>query len=126
MISSTLAAESRAKPGKSELALWQSQYAGCCVQLAQWDVLTEYGKQTDNNSLLAESMAKLQDWRGLKEDILPTAMVSALPLNPKPYGERRQPVQVCRSTGCRVTQPQILNHTPSLSTLSITTLNPNS
>lgn len=64
---------------KSEQAMWQAQYAKCCSEMSQWDVLHDYGKQTENYSIIAAALAKTQDWLRLKEDVLPCAMVMPSP-----------------------------------------------
>ena len=39
-------------------------------ELAQWENIQEYGKQAENFDLLAQSLAKTQDWAILREDVL--------------------------------------------------------
>lgn len=56
--------------------MWQTQYARCCEEMSQWEVMLEYGRQTDNYAVVCAALAKTQDWKSLKEDYLPHALVT--------------------------------------------------
>ena len=46
-------------------------------ELAQWENIQEYGKQAENFDLLAQSLAKTQDWTILREDVLTAIKASS-------------------------------------------------
>jgi hypothetical protein len=60
---------------KSEMVLWHNQYLSCCMELNQWDVISEYAKSTDNSALQLEASSKLHDWVHLKQMAVPKAQV---------------------------------------------------
>ena len=60
---------------KSEMVLWHNQYLSCCMELNQWDIISEYAKSTDNSALQLEASAKLHDWVHLKQMAVPKAQV---------------------------------------------------
>ena len=64
---------------KSEMVLWHNQYLSCCMELNQWDVVSEYAKSVDNSTLRLEASAKLYDWTYLKTMIAPNVQVEEGP-----------------------------------------------
>lgn len=69
--------EQRGKAGKSEQAFWIDLWVKSSFELAQWDTVQEYGKQSENFDILAQALAKTHSWSALRDDVIPAIKVSS-------------------------------------------------
>ena len=64
---------------KNEQVLWHKAYLDTAKELGQWEVVTEYARAADDCQLQVEALWRIPDWEGLRLDVLPRAMVGAIP-----------------------------------------------